>query len=518
MARVVSLFLPRWPTDRFRKATGGESPPPEMAPETPLILVGRQGSRRVVAALDAAAAGLGLRAGMAVARAQALVPGLAIAEADPRGDAEGLHRLALWALRRFSPIVAADPPDGLVIDTTGADHLHGGEPAMLTMLVQRLAAAGVEARAAVADTWGAAHAAARFAIHPPAPPIFVVPPGRTAAFLCGLPVAALRLEPDLVEALRTLGLERIGELMERPRAPLALRFGPQPGLRLDQALGAVAEPVDPVREADPVEVRRVFGEPIAAAETIARYIGKLAPALCAALEARGLGARRLDLLFQRVDGTPQAVRVGTARPVRDSGRLARLLCEKIDTVDPGHGIEVMTLTATIAEPLAARQTASPLAGETEPDISGLIDVLANRLGADRVYRFAPVASEVPERSVARVPPLAPAVDDGASGWRGDWPRPPRLFKPPEPIETMALLPDHPPVWFIWRGVRRRVRRADGPERIHAEWWKRDAELAAVRDYFRVEDEAGGRYWIYRAGDGEHAGTGSQRWFLHGIFA
>jgi protein ImuB len=178
----------------------------------------------------------------------------------------------------------------------------------------------------------------------------------------------------------------------------------------------------------------------------------------------------------------------------------------------------MTLTAIVAEPLAASQTVSPLAEETEPDISGLIDVLANRVGAHRLYRFAPVASEVPERSVARVPPLAPAADDGASGWRADWPRPPRLLSPPEPIETMALLPDHPPVWFAWRGVRRRVRRADGPERIHAEWWKRDAELTAVRDYFRVEDEAGGRYWIYRAGDGEHAETGSQRWFLHGIFA
>ena len=521
MTRVVSLFLPRWPTDRFRKRAGAEARLPEVAPEVPLILVGREGSRRVVAALDAAAGRLGLRAGMPVARAQALVPGLVIADADPHGDAAGLHRLALWASGRFSPVVAADPPDGLVIDTTGADHLHGGEPAMLEALVARLAASGVEARAAVADTWGAAHAAARFAIRPPhcraGRPILVVPPGGAAPFLRGLPVAALRLEPDLVEGLRTLGLERIGELMDRPRAPLALRFGPQPASRLDQALGAVAEPVDPVRDADPVEARRVFGEPIAAAETIARNIGKLVTVLCAGLAERGLGARRLDLVFQRVDGTPQTVRVGTARPVRDAARLTRLLSEKIDTVDPGHGIEVMTLTAIVAEPLAATQVASALAGEAEPDISGLIDVLANRVGAHRLYRFAPVASEVPERSVARVPPLAPAADDGA-GWRGDWPRPPRLLSRPEPIETMALLPDHPPVWFAWRGVRRRVRRADGPERIHAEWWKRDAELAAVRDYFRVEDEAGGRYWIYRAGDGEHAETGSQRWFLHGIFA
>jgi protein ImuB len=492
----------------------------------PFVLAGRAGSRRVVAALDDAAARLSLRAGMPLARAQAMVPGLAVADADPASDAEGLRRLALWALRQFSPLAAADPPDGLVIDTTGADHLHGGEPAMLKLLVERLAAAGFAARAAAADTWGAAHAAARFAISPAGPPTLVVPPGGTAPLLRRLPVAALRLEPDLVEGLRTLGLERIGDLMERPRAPLALRFGPQLASRLDQALGVAAEPVDPVREPDTVEARRNFGEPIAAAETIARNIATLAAALCAGLAEKGLGARRLDLVFQRVDGTPQAVRVGTARPVRDPGRLARLLGEKIATVDPGHGIEVMTLTATLAEPLAEGQIASPLAGEDEPDISGLIDVLANRLGPQRLYRFRPVASEVPERSVARVPPLAPADDGEASdsrgdsrdNWRGDWPRPPRLLARPEPIRTMALLPDHPPVWFEWRGERRRVRRADGPERIHAEWWKRDAERDAVRDYFRVEDEAGGRYWIYRAGDGEHEETGSQGWFLHGIFA
>lgn len=475
------------------------------------MLVGRDGRRRVVAALDAAAEGLGLRAGMSVARAQALAPGLVLRNAEPRADAQGLERLARWALQRISPVAAADPPDGLVLDTTGAEHLHGGEAAMLAFLVERLAASGVEARAAVADTWGAAHAAARFL----GAATSVVKSGGAEAMLRPLPVAALRLDRELVEALRPLGLTRIGDLIDRPRAPLALRFGPQPGLRLDQALGLMAEPIDPVRPPELVEARRVFAEPIAAAETIARYTGKLATALCAGLEQRGLGVRRLDLRIQRVDGTLQAVRIGTARPVRDPARLTRLLREKIEALDPGFGIEAMTLAAIMVEPLHGRQTVSSLAQEPEPDLSGLIDSLANRVGEDRLCRFVPVESDVPERSVARVAPLAP--ETGAT-WGGAWPRPPHLLPRPEPIETMALLPDHPPAWFRWRGVRRRVRCADGPERIHGEWWKRDAELAAVRDYFRVEDEAGGRYWIFRAGDGENPASGRQLWFLHGIFA
>ena len=197
---------------------------------------------------------------------------------------------------------------------------------------------------------------------------------------------------------------------------------------------------------------------------------------------------------------------------RDPARLTRLLCDKIPSIAPGFGIEIMTLSATIAEPLAARQT-STLAPEA-PDLSGLIDILANRVGAQAIYRFAPVDSDVPERSSRRIPALA---EDSGAGWPHHWPRPSRLLPRPEAIDTMALLPDQPPVWIVWRGVRRRIARADGPERIFGEWWTREAERIAVRDYFRVEDDAGERLWIFRAGDGEDAATGSHRWFLHGIF-
>ena len=204
--------------------------------------------------------------------------------------------------------------------------------------------------------------------------------------------------------------------------------------------------------------------------------------------------------------------------MRDVKRLTRLLCDKIETVDPGFGIEIMRLAATLAEPLAPKQTISSLAEEPEADVSGLIDTLANRVGEQQLYRFAPVASDVPERSVQRIAPAAPNTGETWPDlWPNHWPRPSRLLPAPEPIETVALLPDHPPVTFTWRGVRRRVKRADGPERVFGEWWKRDAELFALRDYFRIEDEAGERFWIYRAGNGQDATTGSHRWFLHGIF-
>jgi protein ImuB len=267
MKRVVSLYLPSWSTDRLRRMTGAAAP----RADAPLVVVGRDGSRRIVTAADAAAAALGVRVGMPAAKVQALAAGLEIRDADPAGDAEALERLSLWILQRIAPIVAADPPDGIVIDTTGSDHLHGGEAAMLDGLVGRLAMSGVAARAAVADTWGAAHALARFG--PDA--TMVATPGHGPSVIAGLPIEALRLPSGMPAALRVLGFERIGDLIAQPRAPLALRFGPELGRRLDQALGRAAEPIEPIRPAELTEVRRAFAEPIYAAETIARYSGKL---------------------------------------------------------------------------------------------------------------------------------------------------------------------------------------------------------------------------------------------------
>ncbi|MGB3814677.1 MAG: DNA polymerase Y family protein [Shinella sp.] len=507
MPRVVSLFLPGWPIDRLRRALGAAAPPPDRR----LVLVGKEGSRRIVTAVSKPAEQAGLRVGMALAKAHALLPDVETMPADPAADAAALQRLALWALQHYAPIVAPDPPDGLVIDTTGADHLHGGEERMLTGLVNRLAASGIFARAAIADSWGAAYAAARFL----ADPVCVIPPGASAETVAALPIPGLRISPETVTGLHVLGFTTIGDVLAVPRAPLVLRFGPLLGRRLDQLHGTISEPVDPLRDPELATVRKVFGEPIGAPETIARYTASLVRDLCQALEKRGLGARRLDLLFHRVDNSLQAIRVGTARAVRDEERLVRLLHDRIETIDPGFGIEIMDLTATLAEPLVLQQAVSSLIEEETADIAGLLDVIANRIGARRLYRLAPVESDVPERSFHRIEPLA--SDDGAT-WQDRWPRPARLLARPEPIEVMALLPDHPPASFTWRGVRRLVKRADGPERIFGEWWKRDAELAAVRDYFQVEDAGGERFWLFRSGGEAEAASGLGRWFLHGIFA
>jgi protein ImuB len=496
------------------------------------------GHRRVIAAVDAAARALGLCPGLPLAQAQARIPGLAVTEAEPEADGATLGRLAAWCLR-YAPLTAPDPPDGVWIDATGAAHLAGGEAALLADLVVRLQRVGFAARAAIADTPGAAHAVVRYGekikkvkkVLPlslregennasPCPhPAYIaytaiVPPGGAATALAPLPIRALRLSDEAVAALHRLGLTRIGQLMAAPRAPLARRFGASLLRRLDQALGQVFEPIVPLDPPEVISRRLPFVEPLFTAEAFSAVIARLARSVCRRLERAGLGARRLDLLFERVDGSVQAIRVGTARPARDPAHLARLLDERLETVDPGPGVEAMRLTLPLVEKFAQTQTATLLDDEAAPDLSVLLDRLANRLGAELVYRVAPVESDVPERSVRRVPPLAPPT---RRTWPADLPRPARLLSPPQPVRALAPLPDHPPVAFTWRRKRFRVHRADGPERIHGEWWRRDAEMLAVRDYFQVEDEDGRRFWLFRRGDGVDAETGDLSWFLHGIF-
>ena len=460
----------------------------------------------VIAAADAAAQALGLHPGTALAHAQAMVPGLLVADADPAGDAAARARLAAWCLR-LSPLTAPDT-DGLWIDATGCSHLHGGEADMLEAVLARLAEDGVAARAAIADTPGAAHALARHA----ATPVTIAPPGGTEAAIAPLPVAGLRLDDQAVITLRRLGLETVASLLALPRAPFARRFGAAVLQRLDQAVGRVAEPITPVTPPGTPEVRLAFPEPLLTAESFCAVITRLVRRICRTLEQTGLGARHMDLVFERVDGTVQAIRIGTARPSRDARHLSRLLEEQVETVDPGLGVDAMRLVVPFAEPAGFTQIAN-LAAEPEADVAALVDRLSNRLGAGRVWRAAAVESDVPERSVRRISAVAPP---DKTGWP-KWPRPTRLLHPPQPVDTVSGLPDHAPAAFTWRRHRHRIRRADGPERITGEWWRRDAEVGAVRDYWQVEDEGGRRFWLYRRGDGQDAGTGDLRWFVHGVF-
>ena len=423
---------------------------------------------------------------------------------------EMLRKLALWCLR-YAPLVAPDPPDMLWIDITGCAHLFGGEADLCANLAARLKEWGLAPRLGLADTPGAAHALAR---HGGASPVIVPPGGQAAALEC-LPVAALRLGDEVIEALHRLGFTAIGQIMSAPRAPLTRRFGTTLLRRLDQALGHIPESINPILPETEIAERLAFIEPLMTAEAFRVVIARLLQTIAAALDKAGLGARRFDLIFERVDGGVQAIRIGTSRPSRDEAHLGRLLAEHIETIDPGPGVEAMRLAVTLAEPLSYVQV--NVLGEALGDtinLAALIDRLENRLGENRLYRFARVETDVPERAALRIPPLAPPTH---KTWPSMLPRPSRLLSQPQPILALAPLPDQPPVAFTWRGKRFRVRRADGPERIYGEWWRRDAEAVAVRDYFQVEDESGRRFWLFRRGDGADPATGDLGWFLHGFF-
>ncbi len=448
-----------------------------------------------------------------MAQGQARVPGLHVHEADPAADQAALERLGLWCLRRYSPLVALDPPDGLWLDATGVGHLFGDDRAMLEDLVLRLARSGIAARCAMAGTPGAAHGLARHGYQR-----ITLADRQIHEALGVLPIEALRLPDEMVRSLRKLGFEQVGELCRTSRAALALRFGALLGERLDQMFGRLAEPLTPLAPPELVRVERAFVEPIGTAESLEHQLDLLVAALCTRLAARALGVRRLDLLCRRVDARTEAVRIGTGTPSQDPRHLLRLLALRLDGIDPGFGIERLALVATLVEPVRPQQTSS-LVRDRQQEIVGLVDTLANRLGASRLYRTVPVESDLPERAVSRVAALAPPqAPTQAAGWPAILPRPARLLASPEPVDTLALLPDHPPSQFVWRGIRRQVVRADGPERVFGEWWRQDTERHSVRDYFQVEDQAGERFWLFRSGDGMDPASGPMRWYLHGLFA
>ena len=459
----------------------------------------------------------GLAPGMTLADARALVPGLAVEPADPEGDACGLAGLADWCIR-FTPWVALDGADALVLDVSGCARLFGGEAALLGRVVAAVTGLRFTVHAALADTPAAAWAAARFI--PAADGATIVPPGGAEALLGALPVAALRLPADTVAALERLGLRRVVDVAALPRAPLTARFGAAVGRRIDRAFGREAEAIAPRRPVPAYLARRVFTEPLIDHAGIVTATDDLIAELVDGLAARGRGLRRLELALYRVDGGRRAVAVGAARATRDPAHLTRLLAVKLETLELGFGVEALTLAAAVTEPLAPVQATLAADGiRADPGgLAALVDCLAQRLGPANVVRFASRASHLPERAAAAVPAMAPA--SAAGGWRADVARPLRLFPRPEPIEAVAMVPDAPPVQFRWRGRAHRVARAAGPERLAAEWWR--APRADTYDpndwcdYYRVEDAAGLRFWLYR--HGPYGPGGAARWYLHGVFA
>lgn len=533
--------MPRLATDRIAKTR----------PETrgkPLVTVREERGRLLIAAVNRAAEEIGLVPGLTPADARARQPGLVILPADPVGDAGALRDIAAWC-GRYTPWTAVEAggqgdaglgglAGGLWLDIAGCGHLFGGEAALLSDLVGRLSAVGFSVRAAVADGPGAAWAWCRFGPDSAGPDqTGTVPAGEAGAYLAPLPMAALRLPPALLETLDRLGLRRVGDLCDLPRAALTARFGTLPARRLDQALGRVPEPIAPLRPAASHAVRFAFPEPVARPEAVARGLELLLDRLCARLERERRGVRRLEFTLYRSDGTTARAAIGTSRPSRAPAHLARLFAPRLESLDPDPGVEVLVLAAPTTDPLAAAQTGLQPEQSAVPDdgLGTLIDRLANRLGGGNVWQSAARESHLPERAVLALPTVGaagggPSLAGGESGpaasrrpgetapaaWPGS-PRPLRLLPCPEQVEATAPAPgepagngaERPPLQFRWRRRLHRIARTEGPERIAPEWWRPGEADAPTRDYYRIEDTEGRRYWLYRA---------SQDWFLHGVFA
>ncbi|RYF95015.1 MAG: DNA polymerase Y family protein [Caulobacteraceae bacterium] len=542
MKRIVSVWLPDWPITVWSRMAG-RSPPPD---DVPFALVEKGPRGLVLSATNRAARKLGHSTGQAHADARAASPDLVTQPAEPDRDAEALRLLSLWA-ERYSPCVAMDAAspgrEGLLIDMTGGAHLFGGEIALLTDMAVRLKAAGMPARLAMADTAGAAWALARYG---PRDTRRLVPVGGNRTALAALPVVALRLDEADVKLLSRLGLRTIGDLMALPRSGLARRFRGEAGLtlvrRLDQALGAEPEILEPIRRPPVWRVWRNVLEPLIDVPGIETVLTDLAASLSESLERDGQGARRLTLTAFRVDGRATHLSVALSVPSIRPAHLAKVLKERgLEHLDLGFGADAVMLSADVVEPLTAIQSDLDKGrdGDQRLALAALLDRLGARLGESAAFHLEAQASWLPERSQRRRPAGEgpPPALQGA----GEPPplpdRPLLLLDPPEPVTVpLASLPDGPPASFVWRRVTHRVSRAQGPERLSTEWWRPGKRPLPerTRDYYRVEDREGRRYWLFREGlyqredqaveppaPGETESRLVDRppaWWMHGVFA
>jgi protein ImuB len=518
---ALEHFPAKWEPVRRRKCVQTKKPErvsDSTQSERALVVAAPVKSALRLVAVDDKAARLGLKRGMALADARAMYPALAVAEADPHADQALLEAVAAWC-DRYTPLVGLDPPDGLVLDVSGCAHLFGGEAALACDLARRLEGQGFRLRVAVADTVGCAWGIARYGEDE------TVEPGMMREALAALPLAALRLPPETVEALNVMGLKHVADVIERPRAPLAARFGVELIRRIDQALGHEEESIAPLRPLPCYVAERRFADPVVLEHDVLGTIERLASQLAGVLERHGEGARRVEAVLFRADGKVLRLSAATSRPVRDPALIRRLFAERLvalgEESDPGFGFDLLRLGVIAAEPLDPLQTGfgPPDHGE---ELARLIDRLGARFGLARVRRIVANDTHIPEFAAIEVPAhVAATVAGGSSAVPAQDSlapvRPVRLFARPEAVEAIAEVPDGPPVRFRWRKVLHEVASAEGPERIAMEWWRDDEGRALTRDYFRVENGEGARFWLYREGlygrEGERP-----RWFLHGLFA
>ena len=466
--------------------------------------------------MNDAAAALRLKYGMPLADARAIYPSIEVHNSDSAADFALLEAIADWC-DRYTPLIGLDPPDGLMMDVSGCSHLFGDESKMRRDVVMRLAQQGFQARAGLADTPGGAWAVARYGDTP------LVPPGGHRDTLRPLPLAALRISNETVVALAQAGLKRVADVISRPRAPLAARYGEEFLRRLDQALGREEETITPRLPLPSYVAERRFPEPILLQSDVLGTIEQLAHELSHLMERHGKGSRLLQTTLFRVDGKVYRIQTGAGQPLRDPERIQHLFAERLDVIadecDPGFGYDTIRLSAFTVERLEAAQIG--LGNEDHGrELAHLIDRLSARFGARRVTRQMPCNTHIPEFAVVDTPAQSardefsavPIVQDRLMPAR-----PLRLLARPEPIETVAEVPDGPPVRFRWRHVLHEVAAVEGPERIAMEWWRDEQGRALTRDYFHVESKRGARVWLYREGLYTRE-TAQPHWFVHGLFA
>lgn len=509
--RYLALWLPLLPVERWAKLNRRSGGPDE----PPLVLTEKVKNAVRLAAVDVRGLKAGLVVGLTLADARARTPELTVDELDPHADARLLERLADDA-DRWSPMVALDPPHGLVLDITGCAHLFDGEAALRKHVLQRLKRLGLSARATVSGTPESARALARFSR------VTLVPPRGEAAAVAPLPVAALEAPPEVTTSLTRAGLKTLGHLAERSTLPLSARFGQALSARLRRMLGQEDIRIRPRRALPAIAVERRFAEPIGRTEDIEATLEGLTREAIEVLASRGEGGRAFEASFFRADGAVFRLAVETGRPSRDAAAVMRLYREKLDALadplDPGFGFDLIRLAIPTAEPLPAAQ--ADLEGRTPlaDQVGDLVDRLTARFGRERVLALTPVDTHNPDRAQRRRPAseASPTPVTWAEPEADDPPmRPLHLFDPPHLIAPIAEVPDGPPIRFRWRRVMHAVTHAEGPERIAPEWWLKPDAL--TRDYFRLEDSEGRRFWVFREGLYEQE-TEAPRWFLQGVFA
>ncbi len=518
--RYLALWFPFLSTDRLRtEEPDRHERTADTPPDAPLVLIGKIKGALRLQAVDIHTRKRGLAPGMTLADARAVEPHLLVAEMDEAADRHWLKRLAQRCID-WSPRVAIVPPDGITLDIAGSEHLFGGEAALAAQVEDTLAAIGMTVRLAAAFTAEGAQALARYAPLP-------VEDERQA--IRALPIAALGLEAEAERALGRAGLKTLGDLAARPAAAIAARFGMEAVTALRRLMGEEHAPIEPLAAPVPLHFERRFAEPVALQASIAACLADLLHEAAQALAERDLGGRRFVLTLFRSDGARHRLGIETGQPTRDPALVLRLFDERIaalaDPLDPGFGYDRITLFMPVAEPLAASQPAFDGTEQDAQALAELIDRLSARLGTGSLRRLLPNDSHIPEQAQLALPAIEsrePAFWPEAPG--GEPPaRPLFLFDPPQPVEVIAEVPDGPPHRFRWRRKLHEVRLYEGPERIASEWWRRpdgQASGGLTRDYYRVEDVRGRRFWIFRHGLYEEKPDprNGPKWYLHGLFA